>query len=131
MNKENDGFIYDIQYLKELMEETLTPSMAAYDVLVDGKYDGDSAYQLSLGFLSVANQSYLAAKNLCNEKELETSEIHPFFETFKDYKLDLKQYISEKDDNPSWLGTRKDQFITGCNSAIEFIADHMKIRNEM
>lgn len=126
-----EKFGYDLQLLKELMEETLTPSIAAYDVLIDSEYEGDSAYQLSLGFLSIANQSYIEAKNIYNEKELEAIEIDPFFKTFKDYKFELTQYISERDNNPSWLSTRKDQFIDGCNGVIEFIVNHLKIRNEI
>ncbi len=124
---DNENFLYDIQLLKELMEETISPVMASYDVLIEGRYTEETSYQLSLGFLSIANQSYLQAKVLCNEKGLERSEIYPFFDSFKNYKFELKEYIAKKDDNSSWLSSRQDQFIKDCNSSIKFISDIIKM----
>ncbi|RKD20973.1 hypothetical protein BEP19_14915 [Ammoniphilus oxalaticus] len=116
--------IYNMQLLKELMEETRSFVKASYNVLVDGVYEGDVSFQLSLGFLQIANQSYLTAKNLCFEQGLETFEIQLFFESFNNYRFELKEYVVKRDDNPSWLSSRYDQFIEGSSRAITFISDY-------
>lgn len=121
-----ESIIYSAELLKELMEETLSSAVEAYDVLVDNKHNGEYIYQVSMNFLLLSNQSYLAAKILCNEKELESPETYLFFDSFKNYKHELKEYISEKDDNSSWLNSRKNQFIESCNGAIRFLSNYVE-----
>ena len=131
MGKERIEFVEKLRLLRSYFEDTRSPALSAYDVLVEGKYQEDSAYQVSLGFLSIANQSYLFAKAIYNENALWNDEIDKFFTTFEDYRFELKEYISDKDNNSSWLSSRKESFVKECNKSIEFITEHIIANNKL
>lgn len=128
---ENEVFLYNIALLQDLMGETLDAALSSYEVLTNGYYENEESYQLSLGYLTLANQSYLAAKVLCTEKGLEASEINPFFDSFKEYKREINEYIVTQDDNSSWLSSRIGTFRTKCDYACDFISNTIKDSNRI
>lgn len=126
VNKNAENFIYNVYLLRDLIGETLSATSSAFEVLTNGKYDEVNSYQLGLGYVAIANQSYLSAKVLCVEHSMESGEVSRFFDAYSKYRSEFDEYVIEKDTNSSWLYSRLSEFKKDCAEASEFLTNHIK-----
>lgn len=95
--------------------------------MVLSNYEGDLKYSLSLNYLSMSNQCYLEMKRVYRFNRLNHYEIEPFFRDYEEFKLQLKQVITEeKDDNTSFLSSSYDTFTKSKKSDNEFLSNWIK-----
>lgn len=115
--------IFQVQTLVDKIRESYNPANCSYKVIDS---DFDDKYLLSLEFLNNATMNLLAAKNYYeNHEDLERHDFEDYFKAFSDYKFELFQVIEEKDQNTSWLSSRKDTL----DSAKRDIEDLLKTMN--
>jgi len=124
VDKETENFLYDLTYFQEVMHMVYSDAYEAYDALE--QHDGENNYIISLGYLNMANQSFVELNRFKNEKALETYEISPFFNAYLEYKHELKEVITNKDTNTSWLYTKHQNLINSWKNADEFIKNYLK-----
>lgn len=117
--------------LQELLHSIYSDVRDSYDVLVrdslneDGHSD-DVRYTLSLGYLSMSHQSYLEFKRIYHQNGLEHYDIDPFLKGYEHYKRQLKEVITDKDSNTSWLVSALDQFTKTKKSVDGFLSEFIK-----
>lgn len=123
---EREEMYTNVTQLQELLNSTYSDVRHSYDVLIDSEHKGDTAYTLSLTYLSMSHQSYLEFKRIYHENGLEHYEIDPFLKQYEHYKLQLKEVITEKDSNTSWLVSALDKFTEAKQSVDEFLTEFIK-----
>lgn len=121
MNKEQEDFLYKVEYFKEMIDHSYRYAIEAYEVIE--KYDGDIKYQMSLSYFVMSNQNYIEARRIYIENKMEYYEVDAYMKAYEHYLFQLKEVISNKDTNTSWLysaksgleGSKKDlnEFIKG------------------
>jgi hypothetical protein len=124
MVNEQDDFKYHVPYFKDMLDYAYSDALNSYDVLMN--YDGDLKYQMSLSYFNMSFQSYLEAKRVRHLHELYHYEIEPFFTAYDDFKFQLKQVITEKDNNTSWLYGTYNRLIDSKKNLDEFINNSLK-----
>lgn len=130
-NTDREEMYANVTQLQELLHSISSDVRHSYDVLVkdssneDGHGD-DVRYTLSLGYLSMSHQSYLEFKRIYHQNGLEHYEIDPFLKQYEHYKVQLKEVITAKDSNTSWLVSALDQFTKAKQSVDEFLSEFIK-----
>lgn len=114
----------NVTRLQELLDSIYSDVRHSYDALDEHK--GDIRYSLSLSYLSMSHQSYLEFKRIAYENGLATTEITPFFEGYEHYKHQLKEVITDKDSNTSWLGSALRSFTDAKKNVAEFLSTWIK-----
>lgn len=120
MLEEIDIIKLDCAY--ELIEAVEDAVDSSYEILSNGEYDELIKYQMALSFLNVAETNYVKCIYIIREVGAEREETYSFEKGYKEYKQQLSDYVLKKDTNPSWLGSRKTQFIEKCDVLKQFIS---------
>jgi hypothetical protein len=123
-NKEVEEMLVSVSYMQDLLHSIFSDASDAYVVL--SNHDGDTKYILSLNYLSMSYQSYLEMRRVYHNNQLEHYEIDPFFRAYDDFKFQLKQIITEKDNNTSWLLSQYTTLSECKNSVAIFLENWIK-----
>jgi hypothetical protein len=123
-NKEVEEMLYAVSYMQDLLHSTFSDASDAYEVL--SSHEGDTKYILSLNYLSMSHQSYLEMRKVYHTNQLEHYEIDPFFRAYDDFKFQLKQIITDKDTNSSWLMSQYNALTECKNSVDEFLGNWIR-----
>ena len=122
INKEEIINMYtNVYYLLELLDSIYSDVSDSYEVL--NKHEGDISYSLSLNYLAISHQSYIEFKRVYHHYGMEHSEIDVLIGAYEHYKLQLKEVITDKDANTSWLTSALDSFTVTKNSVREFLSN--------
>ncbi len=125
MSKEEvQEMIVNVGYLQELLNLVFSDVCDSYEVL--NNYDEDIRYSLSLNYLNMSHQSYLEFKRVYIQGELGHYEIEPFFRDYEHYRIQLKEVITNKDSNTSWLNSAMDKLTESKNSVDDFLGNSLK-----
>lgn len=124
MNESTIQFLTNVLYLKELMNSSFSDAYDAYEVIT--KQEGDLKYSIALGYLNLSQQSYLEFKRVVNQYGLERNELEVFIEAFDHYKVQLKEVITDRDTNTSWLYSAIEKFKDARKEVDEFISNTIK-----
>lgn len=124
IKKEVEEMVFNAGYLKDLLLRTFSDATDAYDVLFN--YDDDIKYVLSLNLLSMSYQTFLEMQRVYHQNGLEHYEIDPFFSDYQNFKFQLKQVITQRDTNTSWLTAQYNTLVESKKSIIEFIDNFIK-----
>lgn len=114
----------NLTYLRELLDSIYSDVNDSYAVL--NNYDGDMGYSLSLNYLVMSHQSYLEFKRMYHKNALEHYEIDSLFDDYENYKIQLKEVITDKDSNTSWLYSAFNKFTDTKVSVDEFLGNWIK-----
>lgn len=114
----------NVSYLRDLLHSIYSDVSDSYEVL--SKHDGDISYSLSLNYLAMSHQSLLEFKRVYHQYGLEHYEIDPLIDDYEHYKLQLKEVITDKDTNTSWLTSALDKFTVTKKSVDEFLNEWIK-----
>lgn len=125
-NTNREEMYTNVTQLQELLHSIYSDVRDSYDVLIDSNHEGDVKYSLSLTYLSMSHQSYLEFKRIYHQNGLERYEIDPFLKQYEHYKRQLKEVITDKDSNTSWLVSALDQFTKTKKSVDEFLGNFIK-----
>lgn len=116
--------IENVGYFQELLHITFSDVSDSYEVL--NNYDGDLKYILSQNYLTMSHQSFLKLKRVHHEYGLHHYEIDSFLSGYEDYKFQLKQVITERDSNTSWLSSTFEKLQETKNQVNEFVSNWIK-----
>ncbi|GAB1786461.1 hypothetical protein [Priestia megaterium] len=114
----------NVTYLRELLSSISSDVRHSYDSLDEHK--GDIRYSLSLTYLSMSHQTFLEFKRVAYENGLASLEVTPFFEKYEHYKYQLKEVITDRDANTSWLDSALSSFTETKTSVDEFLGNWLK-----
>jgi hypothetical protein len=128
MSKEAEKMLYDVSYFEELMKIVFSDAIEAYDALM--KYENDIKYVIALNYLSMAQQSYVELKRIKHESELHHYEVEIFFTAYEEYKLQLKEVITKRDSNTSWLAGSHERLLESWKSTNEFLVSYIKTNSK-
>lgn len=93
---------YNLGELQELMRYSFMHAEEAYEALAE--HEGDTKYQISLGYLNLSFASFLEMRRLYHRDEyLQRGEIESYFKAYDHYIFQLKEVITQRDKNTSWL----------------------------
>jgi len=121
--RKNDR-LHAVYYLQQIIKLSYSDANEAYEALV--KHDDNDKYNISLGYLSMSQRSHLEAMRIYWENELDHHEIESYFSSYEDYAFQLKQVITDKDQNTSWLYSSHEKLIDAWKSTDEFLSDWIK-----
>lgn len=108
-----------VTHLQELSHSVYSDVYDSYEIL--NKHEDDIRYSLSLGYLTMAHQSILEFQRVYHQFGLEHYEIDLFIKGYEHYKTQLKEVITDKDSNTSWLQSGFDSFTDNKKSVDEFL----------
>ncbi|AXI08152.1 hypothetical protein CV093_03970 [Oceanobacillus sp. 143] len=114
----------NVSYLQELLHSIYSDLHDSYEVIT--KHDGDLSYSLSLNYLAMSHQSFLEFKRVYHQYGLEHYEIDPLIEDYEHYKLQLKEVITDKDTNTSYVYSAFNKFTDTKKSVDEFLSNWIK-----
>jgi hypothetical protein len=123
--KETEDMVFAVSYMQDLMVKTFSDASDAYEVL-SSEHDKAIKYSLSLNYLSMSYQSFLEMRRVYHQYHLEHNEIEVFFSDYEDFKLQLKEVITHKDTNTSWLTSKYNNLVEKKKSVNEFITNFIK-----
>jgi hypothetical protein len=118
----------DVSYFHDLMRATFKDAVEAYEAL--NNYDGDLKYVIASNYLVMAQQSYTELNRVKHESELGHYEVEPFFTAYEEYKFQLKEVITAKDSNTSWLSERYENLFEKWRTTDEFILGYIKTNSK-
>jgi hypothetical protein len=124
MNDKTIQFLTNISYLQELMNSTYSDAYEAYDVIES--QEDDLKYVLALNYLTLAQQSYLEFKRVVNQYGLERNELDVFIQAFDHYKVQLKEFITDRDTNISYVYSAIKSFEDARKEVDEFLSNTIK-----
>ncbi|PFK04775.1 hypothetical protein COI97_09195 [Bacillus cereus] len=125
MNKPDvQEMIANLTYLQELLNLTFSDVYDSYEVLEN--YDDDIRYTLSLNYLSMSHKSYLEFKRVYLQNELYHYEIEPLFRDYEHYRVQLKEVITKKDSNTSWLYSAMNKLTETKKNVDDFLSTWIK-----
>lgn len=114
------SYRFSVFELQHLLHLTYSDICTAYDVVTKKEYD--RKYQIALGFVNNAHSTYLESRRLYFNEKIERQEFEDFFTKYERLERELKEVISEKDENTSWLYSRHEDFIEEMKSINELVA---------
>ena len=115
--------VIKLDYIYELIESMENSVISSYEVLSNGVYEDHTKYQLALSFLNLAETNYVNYLREIREIRAERDETYTFETIYNEFKHELHGYVLKKDTNPTWLSSRKDDFIKKSNILKDFIRD--------
>ncbi|PPQ47837.1 hypothetical protein C5G87_17130 [Paenibacillus peoriae] len=113
--------LYKIYYFQEVMKSSYADANEAYEVLE--KHEDDSKYYISLGYLAMSQQSFTELRRVYWENGLDHYEIESYFTAYESYVFQLKEVITDKDENTSWLYTEHEKLIEIWKSTNDFLTN--------
>ena len=122
----NETDVIKLDYMHELIESMEDSVISSYEVLSNGVYEDHTKYQLALSFLNLAETNYVNYLREIREIRAERDETYTFETSYNEFKHELHSYVLQKDTNPTWLSSRKDEFIKRSSILKEFISDVIK-----
>ena len=116
----NVDFTLSKLYLfKRFMLLSYSDACEAYSALE--KHDEDSKYIIALGYLTMSQQSHIELIKAHCDIGLDHREIDKYMTAYEAYTFQLKQVITDKDTNTSWLSSTHDSLIDAWKSTDAFI----------
>ncbi|ARU63684.1 hypothetical protein CBW65_23670 [Tumebacillus avium] len=115
---------YDVSYMQELMRAAFWDAYEAYEALHNNH--GDQRFSIAMNYLVLSHQSYVELNRMKHEKDLSHYEIDGFLTAYDEYKFELKKVITAKDENTSWLYSKKEMLLESWKSTNEFLSNYIK-----
>lgn len=123
--KNHDDRKFDVFYIRELLQTAYSDARDAYGAI--SNYEDDMKYHISLNYLNLSFQSYLAAKTFYySHEEIQHFEFDDFFNRYEHFKDQLKQVITKKDQNTSWLYSAYEDLKQSMTELNQFIDNAFK-----
>jgi hypothetical protein len=116
--------IINANHFYDLIVRTYSDVCDSFEVLEN--YKGDIKYILSLEYLKMSHDLFLELRRFYQEKELFHREIEPFFSAYDDYKYQLKEFITEKDTNITWVHSAINKLADTKEEVEKFIGDYIE-----
>lgn len=123
-DKETIEMLRNVTHLQEVMRMVYSFSNDAYECL--DNFEDDYKYVVSQNYLNMAQNCFLEIVRIKYEKELEHYEIESFFQAYDHYSFQLRQVITERDRNTSWLSGAHDSLGDNWKPSNEFISNWIK-----
>ncbi|MGX9931968.1 hypothetical protein ACW0KB_12085 [Virgibacillus salarius] len=106
-------------YIKKITDHV----RRSYVLLTKELYPIEERYQLSLSYLSLAENTYLQFRKHQNEKELFGSYIEDFEKPLNLCLFQFHKCIEEREDNFSWLNGQYEDYIDQSSKTIDKLTD--------
>jgi len=101
--------------------------MLTLRMLVIERYEKKDAHSIALGYLAIANQSYIEYKRFKHEKGLYEGNLDAFDEYYIHFKHEFSEVVVDDDSNHSYMMSRFDQLADVWEKANEFLENQMRI----
>lgn len=116
--------LYAVYYFQQIIKMAYSDANEAYEALE--KHEQNSKYNIALGYLSMSQRSHLEALRIYWENEIDHREVESFFNAYEAYAFQLKQVITEMDENTSWLYSAHQELIESWKSIDDFLSNWIK-----
>ncbi|MDK8188790.1 hypothetical protein QP794_01670 [Paenibacillus sp. UMB7766-LJ446] len=117
--QEKNQLINTLYHFKRILHFSYSDACEAYSTLE--KHDETTIYIIAQGYLSMSQQNHIELLRIYRENELDRGEIESYFKAYESYIFELKQVITDKDTNTSWLSSTHDSLIEAWKSTDAFI----------
>ncbi|WP_141432428.1 hypothetical protein [Bacillus sp. 03113] len=92
----------DVFYLKRLLDNLFNDVVSSYEALLF--IEDDTKFQISQGFLILANQHYVEASRFYYDNEVvQREEYENFFSCYLNFKSEISTVLTRRDENNTWV----------------------------